>query len=577
MIARLDAPRDELPARGARGGAAQKEDAQRRVRVHDDADAAVAFHARDTIFQTIKGSRRGLRGVASWSFPRERGVDLSGPGAALRDARAVAVVSSLVVVWALSGALVPLLARFTSVQVVLAALPALVGGAALMTLRPRAAQTAGGVLLTLAIAMLIGGHAAGPRGAEVATLLAPGAFVALGAPLVVAVVVTTVILALVPLWAGARVHAIARTIDATGARARSLRLDVLSLPARHADDLGEPLGVGRWVAGTLARLAEGYHFAGRVVVEGIGALRRTRGRRDIMHVDVAPDDVLARLPENSVTVRRTRIRWPAVAADALLEIEGERDDVMRARRVVLDELAHESVFAWSQQARRWELRLNALLAEARDAQSVEERGILLEEAERLLAVLERRQLCQEEWALLVAWKGQRLRQQLSAAMLNAQPGAKRQDRAAAPAPAMAPDIAHLMRAGGLDAMQRVAFQPMWVLPAWSPWGEREVIVDARTGRHHPDESRALLDAMRERAPSPFVDVARRAQFHPAPAPTAAILRALRETLPPGLRAEPTAAEAPVETVYVPVVASDHGLVNVVTGAAPAAEPTVAAT
>lgn len=506
---------------------------------------------------------------------------------ALRDARAVSVVASLVLVWALSGAVAAGLARtsLTSVQVILFLLtPALAAGIVLLALRHPVAQTAGGILLTTAFALSVGGHAAGPRGADLALLLPPDAFVAMGLPPALALTAATVLLVAVPLWAAMRVHALGLTLDATGARARSLGLDIITLPARDADELGAPQPASRWLSAGLMRLAEGYHLPGRVAFEALRPRRATR-----VHVDVPLGEVIGALAvtgaavheedgvvharfgdEGEARLRLVRAPWPRVRADTWLEISGAPEAVATARRVVLHDLAFDGVYAWSVTARRWERRLNALAAEAREATSLEERGVLLEEMERLLGTLERRKLCADEWALLVAWKGQRLRHTLTAALL-APPGPKREGRTAAPGPTLAPELSQLMAAGGLDAVSRVAFAPMWVLPVWSPWGEREIAIDARAATLDPAASAALLRTMDERAPSPFVDVARRAQFHAPPAPTAALLSKLRESLPHALRIEGSAVAGPLECVYVPYVASESGPVNVaVRGDAPAA-------
>lgn len=539
--------------------------------------------------------------VQAWSAPGEppaaRGLSFGGAREAASHARACAVAGGVVTVWLLAGALAPLLARFSSAGVALVGIvPPLVVGAALLAAKPHAARVAGGVLVTLGLAAAIGGHAVGPRGADVQSLLPPSFFVAVGLPPVVAAAFVGALLVIVPLWAGARVHGIGVTLDATGATARSIRLDAATMGAREAADLDARVPAPRVVAGALARLAEGYHFAGAMaavaaaaVVDAVRA-RSARERVARLHADVTLETLAMALAERGVVadvidgrlratvpptaasdaapvvrVRLVTLRFPRVAADQLVEIAGEADAVQRFRALVEQDLAHLARFTWSRPARRLEARIDGMAAEARVVGSVEERSILLEEIDTLARVIARRRLSHDEWAIL-QWKAQRLRARLATSLAGEPTAPKREDRVKTPAAALAPDLAHVMSAGGLSAIERLAFAPHWVVPVESAWGEREIVIDAATARHDAATSAALLDAMATRPPLPFLEVGRRATFATAPTPTASLLRALRETLPSGLRASAASVEAPMECVLVPVLGGAGERVNGVTGA-----------
>lgn len=497
-------------------------------------------------------------------------MDLSGPAAAIRHARAVAWVSGALVVWTLAGALGPFLSGFASGEVALVGILPAALLSSLLLLRPHAARVLGGLALTLAVALAVGGHAVGPRGADLSSLLPPDIFATLGFPRPVGIALAAALLLVVPLWAAARVHATGLSIDASGGRSRSWRLDAVSIPLRARGARSTLPPAGAWVRGLVLRLAEGYALLGlslarpamRVHAEADLAALADTLRAQGAAVETAPGALVVADGGARASVRESRIAFPRVRADGCLVLVG--DATLRAR---IERALREAAFArhaWSAQARRWERRIDALFAEAAAATSIEERGVLLEEADRVVALVARRELSAEERALL-AWKAESLRARIAFSLTEQQPGAKRDGRVAAPGPALPPALAHLMGAGGLDAMQRVEFAPVWVLPVSTPWGQQEVAVDARAPRFDADASAALLDALDERAPLPFLDVGRRATFAAAPPPTAAMLRPLRETLPPGWRPDATAVEPPIETVFVPFAAAEDGRVNLATG------------
>jgi hypothetical protein len=202
--------------------------------------------------------------------------------------------------------------------------------------------------------------------------------------------------------------------------------------------------------------------------------------------------------------------------------------------------------------------------DAARARTLEERSLLAEEAERLERILDARDLPHDEWLALRAWATQRLRLQLATQLLSEPVGPRTEGRVLSPAPALAPELATLLDAGGLAGLRRLVYVPHWILPVRDRWGEREVLVNALT--HKPDlaHGAAVLHAARARAPSLFLDAPSSVQFLPAPEPTAAVLRELREALP---RADVAPAVAgPAEWLLVPYVPTPEGYVNAVTGA-----------
>jgi len=143
-------------------------------------------------------------------------------------------------------------------------------------------------------------------------------------------------------------------------------------------------------------------------------------------------------------------------------------------------------------------------------------------------------------------------------------GVRPEGRVLAPAPALAPDLARVLDAGGLALLRRAVFVPHWVLPIRTRAGEVEVLVNALTHKPLADDARAaLLSCATERAPVLFLDAPRSVSFLPAPEPTAAVLRELRDAFP-GADVAPS-VNAPCEWLLVPYLPTSDGYVNAVTG------------
>jgi hypothetical protein len=372
---------------------------------------------------------------------------------------------------------------------------------------------------------------------------------------------------LVPLLAGWRVHALDLALRFTGRKPRALPPSALwsdALPPARATFGRVALGIARRYARGLALpvLALRDAFAPRERLHAragfdeislgftaAGATCEARG--SALHVTLA-DGRRARL-------RRGTFAFPCVDASLTLRGEGAHE----ARRLLESDLSHLCVFAYTQQGRRWEARLNAMLRDAHVASTLEERSLLLEEAQRVEDLLGTRALLEEEWTRLRGWKAQRLRVQLATKLLSEPVGARTEGRLLAPHPALAPELSRVIEAGGLASVKRLVLVPHWILPVRSSWGEREVLVNALTGKLDPDE--ALLDAAREKAPSHFVDAPRSTNVMPAPEATAAVLRELRTALGPGVDVEP-AAGGSADVLLVPFVPTAEGYLNAVTGA-----------
>jgi hypothetical protein len=270
-----------------------------------------------------------------------------------------------------------------------------------------------------------------------------------------------------------------------------------------------------------------------------------------------------------VRIRVRAIRYPWVDRRHHLEVTGDANEVRRLRAWLEGPCCAALVFSWSATGVRIEKRLNTMLREAQHASTLEERSLLLDEANKMSLALLERDLNEEEHAILATLKSQRLRGMLATRMLSEPPGGRQEGRVLAPAAAMAPPLANVLDAGGLSAVKRIVFVPHWIVPVQGVWGERETLVNALTGHLAPN-ALGLLDAMRRRAPAHFHDAGSHAQFLPAPPPTAALLRELRGA--GGIGSPP----ANLELVYVPFVSSATGFVNAVTGdAAPDLGPAAA--
>jgi hypothetical protein len=531
--------------------------------------------------------------MPSWSLlsgsPRVGEAVGAAPGlssdAFTRHARLVGFVSSVVLVWAAAGLLAALLSRAGAGQVaVLGILPAAVGALVLFLLsrgERRPLLRAAAALATLAVVLAVAGHLLHARSASVRFLFPPGFGGAASAWGVLALLLGLLVL---PLVAATRLRAMSLGFDASGSDARAPRALWGALAQRDLDDAPRP---SRAAVGVLLRLGEAWLLPGLLALDVAGTLvlraggAFSRKARDRLHAEAdlvalayaltqhdvpaeATEDGTAlrvRLPEGGAVVLRARsLAFPDAEARRVLDATGAPEDLRRVRRLLEGPLCAHALFAWSRVGRRIEARLNALLLESAQAGTLEERALLLEESERLERALGARELSGEEWTLLATWKLQRLRAGLVSRMLSEPPGARPDTRVAAPAPALTPPLARVMEAGGLSAMRRAVFVPHWVVPVRTPWGERDVVVNALTGRADPDESRRLLDAMRERAPTMLLEMGRASAFLPAPVPTAALLREMR-----GLGGARPGHLAAIETLYVPFVPGPAGYVNAVTG------------
>jgi hypothetical protein len=548
------------------------------------------------VSKPLKTARFVGQGMPSWSLlsgsPRVGESVGAAPGLSsdtlTRHARVLGVLSSVVLVWAAAGLLAALLDGQDAVPGIVVTMALLGGGAALLFLLSRGDRRllvrAAAALATLAIVLAVAGHLLHARGASLRFLFPP----AFGDHDVAGPGILALLLGLllIPLAATARLRTMSLGFDASGADARTPVALWRALAQRGLDDAPRP---ARAPLGALLRLGEAWLLPGMLALDLAGSLAvrasdaLSRRARDRLHVEA---DLVAlayalqeegwaaepagngatlrvRNPDGGVVLLRARaLSFPDVEARRVLDITGKPADLRRLRRLLEGPLCAHAVFAWSRVGRRIEARLNALIIESGRAGTLEERGLLLEESERLERALGARELSGEEWTLLATWKLQRLRAGLVSKMLAEPPGARPEHRVTAPAPTLTPPLARVMDAGGLSAMRRAVFVPHWVVPVHTPWGERDVVVNALTGRAEPGESRRLLDAMRERAPTMLLEMGRPSAFLPAPVPTAALLREMR-----GLGGARPGHLAAIETFYVPFVPGPEGYVNAVTGTA----------
>lgn len=382
------------------------------------------------------------------------------------------------------------------------------------------------------------------------------------------------VLLFVPLYAGARLRALELAWRASGSRARGPALVVEAI-AREDDLLGDVPWRRAW-RGALLRWTEGAAVPGLLVLDFALGARRPADR---LHAEAdAPAlaaalagagagaeargrELLVRLAEGDGA--RVSVSRNLIPPGATLEIRGHVREARRLRHVIETDASHAILFTWSAPAQRWERRLNALAQEARIASTLEERSLVMEELDRVRLALADRALAGEESSVL-ALKEAHARGLLAHRMLSEAPGAPIGSRVLAQHAAMMPDVARVLDAGGLSSVKRVAFVPHWIVPVQTRWGEQEAVVSAATGRLDVEESRALLDAMRRRGPVLLLDVGAHSLFLPAPRPTGALLREMREG---GLAVadEVATGGTPVDIVYVPYLATSEGYVSGVTG------------
>lgn len=472
-----------------------------------------------------------------------------------RLTRRVAIASGLLVVWALAGAIAALR---PSASIAVGALPLALAALVLLFVdlrRPsRALSGLAAGSATAALALAVAGHVLYWGGLNLRLFLLTSApsmrWIAFAAVLV-----------LVPLYAGVRTRALQVAWSSSGSRARGLRALWLALmPWR----------------GPLARWAEGAALPGTLVLD---ATLRARPVADRLHADVASMEALAvALAGQGASVERKGrdLVVKLAAGDAVVlsrsrmllppgptvELRGARSDARALRRALEGDASHALLFTWSDVARRWEARLNALRAEARAASSLEERSIVMEELDRVRRAIDERSLCGEEWSIL-AIKERDTRALLAHKMLSEPPG-DRSERILAEHAALMPEVGQVLDAGGLASVKRIAFVPHWIVPIETAWGQTEAVVSAATGKLDADESRALLEVMRARGPALFLDVGTQALFLPAPPPTGALLREMRAAglvVPEAVATGTLAADV----VYVPYLATAEGYKSGVTG------------
>lgn len=493
---------------------------------------------------TLDAPRLGERGDSAARF--------------VRAWRRAAWAGALVLLWGAAGAVAWLLrGRADPYALLGVALAAAALGVVLALARvQRAAQA----LLTLALVAAPAGHLMHPRGAPFLVLY-PAAWWG--------VLLVVVALLAAPLVAGWRAHAVALALRSTGRLPRALPLRALD--AADGADLLRPRG--NVALGLLRRLGEGWLLPGAAAMDLFGRLAR---RGETMHGALDADAAKAALveaghavedtPRGLVVTLEDGARVAVKLVPVLLSPHGgvALHGPPEARRAVRRILEAEGLrMCWTDAGRRFEARLDALLREAGVASSLEERSALYEEAQRVEKVLDHRDLLHDDWVVLRAWKAHRLRSMLAHKLLGEPVGPRTEGRVLAPAPALQPDLARVLDAGGLGTLSRAVFVPHWVVPVRTRWGEAEVLVNALTGKPHSNGA-ALLEAARERGAGLSLAAPRSVRFLPAPEPTAALLRDLRDALP-GVDVS-RAAEGPVEWLLVPHLPTGDGYVDAVTGA-----------
>lgn len=595
-VPRFHAPRHRLPA-AALGRDPPKEKELGALAPHDDGDAPRHAHRSevDSLKPASAGRTRMLvllaRVVPYGELPPDprRGRPKGSPARRIAAARAEALLALL-----------------------LAAVPAAVAGAALRAAAPVAVAAAG--LATAALALGVVAAASGRR-ATLAGALGGAAFLAAAATAgtlapPVPPLSALALLALPPFLAlaGLRLHATALAVDTGGAGPRrapwrralhvarasdalvARRLGVAGLALRVARLAVEALAAGPTVLAEevahglrrsraalggravayvhgeadLAVLAEAAQAAGHGAQAWGGTLVLVPGVADPRRLD---RDEPGALDQKGVRVTRARLRWPAVAAADQLVLVGPPLALRRARRVVEHDLAFVCRFTWCAEARRLERRVNAMRADAALASTVEERSLLLQEAQRLEQLAVHRAWTGEEAQVLLA-KLARVRLALQDALLNDPVGVKDARRTTAPGPVLAPDLGALVAAGGLGAVRAVTYVAYWVVPLDAPSGEWEIAVNAATGRFDRADSAAVLRAIEDRGATHFVDGQRTTRFVAPPPSTAALVAEAARAAKEEFRLKDAWIDpALADVVYVPFVdAPDGRFLNAVTGA-----------
>lgn len=505
----------------------------------------------------VEASRLGERGESAARFAA------AWRRAAWLGAAALTWAAGLVLAWALPAAVGPFQ---------LLAIAGLAAGAGLLLALARFSRPAAAPL-ALALALAVAGHARGPLAWTTGAIVPPSP-----TPLVLALAVLGVLAA--PLLAGWRAHAVALGLVTTGRLPRGLPLRALDA-VRGADLLAPAPAPWR---GLLRRYADGLLLPGALALDLAGRMLRRARRAEVVHGALDADLAKAALVGAGFLVEsdgrrliltlderhggggRVSLRSVplALSPQGGVEVRGSAEARRVVRRALESEAAGALAMCWTEAGRRLEARLDAMLREAAVASSLEERSALYEEAQRVERVLEARELLHDDWVALRAWKAHRLRAMLAHKLLGEPVGPRTEGRVLAPAPALRPDLATLLDAGGLSTLARLVFVPHWIVPVRTGWGEVEVLVNALTGKPHPRGAQ-LLDAARAQGVGLMLDAPRSVRFLPSGEPTAAILRDLREALGPGVDVS-AAASAPAEWLLVPHAPGAEGYVDAVTGA-----------
>ncbi len=270
-----------------------------------------------------------------------------------------------------------------------------------------------------------------------------------------------------------------------------------------------------------------------------------------------------------VEVTRRLLDLPPVAQGHILVLSGKPSAVRRLRRIIETEVLFRGIFAWSDEGVRYERRLNRLAKETRDARTVEERGFILEEANRLERILNGRGFLEEEWNVLAGWKTARVRAAVQEIMLTEPVGLKSPDRILARGPSLKPDLGKIVESPGLAKVKEYHYVPYWLIPVATGLGERDILVNAITRRVDLEESALLLEAVSAQGTTYFVEGARKAAFADAPPASGPLFGEVRQAIRLGLgyRGLIEVADELIDTVYVPFarVLGEDRLVNAITG------------
>lgn len=492
----------------------------------------------------------------------------------LRAYHLVAWPAAAVLLWALAGLLAAALRAAPPYGLLAVGLVAIAVAAGLATRTPRASA----FLVTLGLGLAAAGHLLHPRGASLAPIMPLG----IAGPLA-GVLLFLLGLAVVPVLAGWRVLALSLALRATGRKPRALPLRALD--AADGDALARP-AAAPW-RGLLRAWAEGWLLPGGLALHAAGSLAHRIAGSETLHARWDRDSVkaallahgaaveekgaglLVTLPQSGARARLRPARLGFPRGEPALEVRGAPPARLALRRALESDAAPALTLSWTDAGRRIEARLNSLLRDAATASTLEERSALYEDAQRIETILDERTLLHDDWVVLRAWKTHRARLALAQKLLSEPVGPRGEGRVVAPAPAMRPDLARVMDAGGLAALRRAVFVPHWIVAVRTPWGEREVLVNALTGKPDTEGGADVLAAARDRGATLLLDAPRSVRFLQAAEPTAAILRDLRAALPRGVDVV-AAADAPVDWLFVPHVPSGDAYVNAVTGA-PAAD------